>query len=242
MEAPLDVLAIAAHPDDAELNAGGTLCLLAQQGFRTGILDLTCGELGTRGSPELRKKEAARASEILGLAYRHNLGLPDGGIEASHDHRKKLISELRRTRPRVVLLHPTECRHPDHERAARLTLEACFYSGLVKLPDDQGGAVAPWRPHHMMHFGDILPMEPSFVVDVSDTWDQRMRALGAYESQFFGQGSSDPETFISSSSFLEWVEAHARSLGFSIGAKYGEGFKYRGMLRVAKPLDLLFGN
>ncbi len=242
MQDPVDVLAVSAHPDDAELNAGGTLCLLAKQGYRTGIVDLTRGELGTRGSPALRSKEAERASAVMGLAFRCNLGLPDGGITASPEHRLQLISVLRQVRPRVVLLHPTACRHPDHARAARLTLEACFYSGLEKLPTGPQPAEAAWRPNHLLHFEEVQQMDHSFVVDVSQTWDQRMRAVRAYGSQFYSPENAGAKTFISTPAFLRWVEARARALGFSIGAEYGEAFQYRGTLGVARPMDLLFGH
>ena len=242
MQAPLDVLAVAAHPDDAELHAGGTLCLLAKQGYRTGIVDLTRGELATRGTPILRRKEAERASAILGLTYRHNLAIPDGGITRCLEHRMKLVSVLRQVQPRVVLLHPMECRHPDHTSAARLTLDACFYSGLEQLSTGNDTVEGPWRPHHLLHYAEVPPMKHSFVVDVSQTWAERMRALRAYESQFYNADHASTETFISKPSFLRWIEARAKTLGFAIGAEYGEAFQYRGTLGVTRPMELLFGS
>ena len=239
MSESLDVLAIAAHPDDVELNAGGTLCLLARKGYRTGIVDLTRGELGSRGTPEGREREAAAAAGILGVATRKNLGIPDGNIALSQENRRKLITVLRRYRPRVVLTHPTLCRHPDHAQAAKLTIEACYYSGLSKIPSGPGAGAAPWRPQHVLHYAEVLPMETTFVVDVTPTWEQRMRALEAFASQFYNPDQPGPETYISDPAFLRWVEARASALGFSIGARYGEAFKYRGTLPVADPALLL---
>lgn len=235
----LDVLAVAAHPDDVELNAGGLLCLLAKAGYRTGILDLTKGELGSRGTPDKRAREAAAAGRILGLSYRENLGMPDGDIALTLKNRLRLVEVLRSTRPHMVLVHPLACRHPDHARAARLTIEACHGSGLPKLRTHQDREMPPWRPRHLLHYAEVLPMEPTFVVDVTQTWEQRMRAVRAFGSQFHDPEQEGPETFISDPAFLRWIEARAVSLGFSIGAGYGEAFRYRGALGVVDP-TLLF--
>ncbi len=238
MSEHLDVLGIAAHPDDVELNAGGLLCLLAKAGYRTGILDLTRGELGSRGSIDQRAQEAAAAARILGLSFRENLGIPDGNIALSLENRLRLVAVIRRTRPRVVLVHPVVCRHPDHTRAARLTVEACYSSGLEKVQTDQVLDIAPWRPQHILHYAEVLPMEPTFVVDVTESWGQRMRAVRAFATQFHDPEHEGPETFISDPAFLRWVEARAVTLGFSIGARYGEGYLYRGNLGVADPTVL----
>ena len=237
----LDILGVAAHPDDVELNAGGLLCLLAKAGYRTGILDLTKGELGSRGTPEERAREAAAASRILGLSFRENLGIPDGDIALTMENRLRLVDVLRRTRPHVVLTHPLACRHPDHTRAARLTIEACYSSGLARLRADQGRNMDPWRPRHLLHYAEVLPMDPTFVVDVTATWEQRMHAVRAFATQFHDPEQKGPETFISDPAFLRWVEARAIALGFSIGAGYGEGFIYRGTLGVADPMLLFSG-
>lgn len=234
----LDVLGIAAHPDDVELNAGGLLCLLAKAGYRTGILDLTRGELGSRGSIDKRAQEAAAAARILGLSFRENLGIPDGNIALSLENRLRLVAVLRRTRPRVVLVHPVVCRHPDHTRAARLTVEACYSSGLEKVRTEQIRDMAPWRPQHILHYAEVLPMEPTFVVDVTESWGQRMRAVRAFATQFHDPEHEGPETFVSDPAFLRWVEARAVTLGFSIGARYGEGYLYRGTLGVRDPAVL----
>ncbi|WP_412060876.1 bacillithiol biosynthesis deacetylase BshB1 [Rubrivirga sp. IMCC45206] len=233
---PLDVLALAAHPDDVELCAGGTMCLLADQGYRTGIVDFTRGELGTRGTPEGRMKEAARAGEILGLAARENLGLPDGDIQNTKETQRALIRSIRRHRPRIVLITAEHVRHPDHGDATELAVDALFYSGLAKIEtaEDDGTPQQAWRPHHVLHYLQALDVEPTFVVDVSSVWERRMRALLAFESQFYQPGGDDgndggdgPETYISNPRFLKWVEARARTYGYRIGADYGEPFVYR---------------
>ena len=229
----LDVLVLAAHPDDAELCAGGTVVKLVKQGYRVGVVDFTRGELGSRGTPELRAEEAARSSEILGIAQRVNLGLPDGDIQNTGENRLRVIEVVRRFRPHVALINPLECRHPDHGNAARLSIDALFYAGLRKIrtqaPD--GTSQDPWRPNHVLHYMQTLPFEPTFVVDVSDEWDQRMQALLAFRSQFHQpEGSTlgeGPQTFISNPGFLEWIEARARDYGHRIGARYGEPFLYR---------------
>ena len=235
---PLDVLALAAHPDDVELCAGGTMCLLAEQGYATGIVDFTRGELGSRGTPEGRMEEAAAAAEVLGLQARHNLGLPDGDVQNTKANQLALVRLVRRYRPRIVLMNPPEERHPDHGDAARLAADALFYGGLVKVetfwPDAGTGedrAQEPWRPQHVLHYMQNLEFEPSLVVDVSGVWEQRLAALRAFESQFhnpdYEAGEDEPETFVSNPGFFAWIEARARVWGYKVGAAYGEPFRYR---------------
>ena len=226
----LDVLALAAHPDDVELSVGGTMCLLADQGHRTGIVDFTRGELGTRGTPEGRMEEAAAAAEILGLSARANLGLPDGDIQNTKANQVRLIRAVRRYRPHVVLATAEKVRHPDHGAAAQLSVDALFYAGLAKVEtfEDDGTPQEPWRPHHVLHYVQALDVEPTFVVDVSGVWDRRMEALLAFESQFHRpDGDDGPQTYISNPDFLAWVEARARTYGYRIGAAYGEPLVYR---------------
>lgn len=231
---PLDVLALAAHPDDVELCAGGTMCVLADQGYRTGIVDFTRGELGTRGTPEGRMEEAAAAAEVLGLAARENLGIPDGDIQNTRENQLKLIRAVRRYRPSIVLTTAEKVRHPDHGAATALSVDALFYGGLAKIEtfEDDGTKQEPWRPHHVLHYMQALDFEPTFVVDVSAVWERRMEALLAFKSQFHvpdaDDGSDDePQTYISNPGFLAWVEARARTYGYRIGAEYGEPLLYR---------------
>ena len=223
----LDVLAFAAHPDDVELSCGGTMCLLQAQGYTTGIVDLTRGERGTRGTPEMRAAEAEAASEILGLSVRENLGMPDGDVAPTPERVLAVAAAIRRHRPRVVLLNAPDDRHPDHGNAARLVAEAIFTAGLaaVETPGADGAPLAPWRPHHALHYMQSIEFTPTFVVDVTPVWDRRMAALRAFKSQF--AGTDGPETFISTPAFIEWVEARARSFGYRIGATYGEPLLYR---------------
>ncbi len=227
-DAPLDVLALAAHPDDVELSAGGTMCLLHAQGYRTGILDLTRGELGTRGTPEGRLEEAAAAAQILGLSFRRNLGLPDGEIRNTKDAQRLIVQAVRATRPRIVLLNAPEDRHPDHGDAARLGADALFAGGLAMLETTgtDGRLQAPHRPSHVLHYMNTLEFEPTFVVDVSGVWEQRLAALRAFKSQF-DAADGGPETFISTPAFMQFVEARARTFGYRIGAAYGEPLLYR---------------
>jgi len=196
-----------------------------------GVVDFTKGELGSRGTPELRMQEAQEAARIMGIAVRENLGIPDGYIASTPENRKKVIRVLRSYRPHIVLINAPECRHPDHCHASKLAIESMFYSGLRKIEVyDNGVSLEPWRPAHVLHYMQAVPFEPTLVVDVTEVWERRMAALLAYRSQFYHEayeGSQDePQTFISHPAFLEWVEARARHYGYPIGATYGEPFLY----------------
>ncbi|WP_022836238.1 bacillithiol biosynthesis deacetylase BshB1 [Salisaeta longa] len=229
----LDVLALAAHPDDVELCAGGTICTLVAQGYAVGIVDFTRGELGSRGTPEGRMEEATRAAEIMGLAVRENLGLPDGDIANTKANQRAVIAAVRRYQPRIVLINSATCRHPDHCAAAQLATDALYYSGLRKVDttDRDGTPQAPHRPAHVLHYMQAIPFEPTLVVDVSAVWERRIEALQAFRSQFFNEDytpdADEPETFISNPDFFEWIEGRARTYGYNIGATYGEPFLYR---------------
>ena len=229
---PVDVLAFGAHPDDVELCAGGTVALLVKQGYRVGIVDLTRGELGSRGTVDLRAKEAAAASDILGVHARENLGFADGDITNTVENRWRVLRAIRKYRPHIVLIGAPECRHPDHGAGARLVADAIFQAGLVKITSQEFGQdQEPWRPSHVLHYMQSLDFIPDFVVDVSETWEQRTRAVKAYKSQFHSEdyepSEDEPETFVSNPAFMQFFEARAVSLGYRIGASHGEGFLYR---------------
>jgi N-acetylglucosamine malate deacetylase 1 len=229
----MHVLALAAHPDDVELCAGGTICSLTARGYDVGIVDFTRGELGSRGTPEGRLEEAAAAADILGVSVRENLGIPDGEIENTPENRLKVIRSIRRHRPHIVLINAPECRHPDHGNASRLAVDAMFYAGLRKIEtfDEVGSPQEPHRPHHVLHYMQSIDFTPTFVVDVSEYWEQRMEAMFAFRSQFhnpaYESGADEPATFVSNPDFLQWIEARARTYGYRIGASYGEPFLYR---------------
>jgi N-acetylglucosamine malate deacetylase 1 len=225
---PVDVLVTAAHPDDAELCIGGTICKLVRQGHRVAVVDFTRGELGTRGTPETRLAESAEAARILGLSARENLGLPDGDLAGTDAQRRAVASAIRRYRPHVLLINAPDCRHPDHPAAARLAAEANFYAGLARIETGK----APHRAAHVLHYMQSVEFEPTLVVDVSGTWAQRMEAFFAFRSQFGAATRTDadetgPQTFISNPAFVQWIEARARSFGYRVGATYGEPLLYR---------------
>lgn len=221
----LDLLAIGAHPDDVELTCGGTVAKCARLGYRTGILDLTAGELGTRGTAAGRAREAAAAGKILGASVRECLSLPDGGITVDRRSTLRLMTIIRKYRPKIVLIPHSEERHPDHVHAHALAREASFYAGLRKIGTRLAGRrQEPWRPRHLFHYMQWLEFRPSFIVDISDVHGIRMKSILAHRSQFYDPSSSEPSTLLSDKGFLEFVEARARNFGASIGAKYGEPF------------------
>jgi len=221
----LDVLAIGAHPDDIELTCGGTLIKLGKQGKRVGIVDLTEGELGTRGTPEIRAAEAAEAARILGAAVRENLAITDGNIENNPDNRRKLIVAIRKYRPDVVLIPHMPDRHPDHEHAHILCKESCFYAGLERIETDADGMQQkPFRPRALYHYMQWFEFVPSFIVDVSDEYEQRMSAVRAFRSQFFDPASREPSTILSTPEFMDLVRTRLEYYGDRIGRRHGEAF------------------
>ena len=230
----LDALAIGAHPDDVELFAGGTLARLAAAGRKTGIVDLTRGELGTRGSAELRAEEAREAARHLGLALRDNLGLPDGSVVESPAARVELIRVLRKHRPRIVLTHYWEDRHPDHVAASRLVAAAAHHAGLARIDTGQ----ERFRPAAVLYFKLPPHQVPSFVVDVSDFAAQRRAAIAAYRSQLFDPESRDPATYLSRPDFLEQVESVASYYGALIGKAKGEAFYVKNVMEVRDPVEM----
>jgi N-acetylglucosamine malate deacetylase 1 len=227
LERPLDVLAIAAHPDDVEQTCGGTLIRMAEQGYRTGVLDLTAGDMGSRGTPEIRLKEADAAGCEMRLAWRGNLRLPDARLENTISVRMSLAVEIRNLRPRVVILPYWEARHPDHYRTSEIGFEACFLAGLKKLDEES----QPHRPHTILYSSLYANVTPSFVVDITDHFERRMAALFCYQSQY-GQSTEAAELFPDSQEILERLGSIARFYGNLIGVKYGEPFVVKEMLRV----------
>ena len=225
--APLDVLAIAAHPDDVEQTCGGTLLRMAEMGYRTGILDLTAGDMGTRGTPALRIEESRKAADILRVGWRGNLKMPDARLENVISLRMTLAGEIRRLRPRVVILPYWEGRHPDHYRAAELGYEACFLAGLRKLDEYS----APHRPCKVIYSSLYADVRPSFVVDISGQFERRMQSLFAYDSQY-GEQEAGEGLFPRKQEIRERLEAIARFYGQMIGAKHGEPFVVKEALRV----------
>jgi len=214
----LDILAIAAHPDDVEQTCGGTLIKMAEEGYRTGVLDLTAGDMGTRGTPELRIEESLAAAKILLAGYRDNLHFPDARLENTISARMTLALKIRETRPRVVILPYWEGRHPDHYRAAELGYEACFLAGLKKLDEYS----EPHRPYKILYSSIYANVTPSFVVDISAQFERRMAALLSYRSQY--GGGEGGELFPHESEIRERLGAIARFYGNLVGVKYGEPF------------------
>jgi bacillithiol biosynthesis deacetylase BshB1 len=222
----LDILAIGSHPDDVELGCSGTLIAEINRGKKAGIIDLTQGELGTRGTIETRYQEAADAAKVMGISARENLKMRDGFFRNDEEHQLQLVRILRKYKPEIVIANILEDRHPDHGRGGWLAYDACFFSGLrqVKTTGDDGQEQEKWRPKMLLHYIQDRFYEPDIIVDISHVWEQRMEAIKAYRTQFLPNGSTDPQTYISSPEFMESLTARARSLGKRIGVKYAEGF------------------
>ena len=233
----LDVLAIAAHPDDVELVMGGTLLKLAKLGYQTGILDVSRGEASTRGTPEIRASEAQEAASLLGCAVRINLGLADSRIFLDDESRTLLVRVLRELRPRVILTQHWEDPHPDHAHTAQLVREAAHISGLAKY--DSGSGQTRFRPNAIAYSLFPRTVPPSFIVDISEYSERKWQAIRCHRSQFFDPQTNQPETRISTSQFLDEIEARDRYFGALIGVARGEPFLVREALNVADPVSLL---
>ena len=236
MEDTLDVLAVGTHPDDLEIACGGTLILLATRGHRVGAVDLTRGELGTRGSAEIRAEEATAASRILKLCVRENLEIPDGNIENNAENRLRVIRVLRRYRPRLVMAPYWEERHPDHVHASELVTEAAFLSGLSRIETGQES----YRPYRVLYYVSRICFRPSFVVDISETFERKLQALRSYRSQFHNDqeanSSGERQTLISTPYAQEVFETIFRYYGAMVGARYGEPFLLREPLELVDPV------
>ena len=228
------------HPDDAELGCAGTILKHIEEGKKVGIADLTRGELGTRGSAEIREKEAAAAAKILGLTVRENIGLPDGFFENKRDYQLKVIEIIRKYQPEIIITNAYHDRHPDHGRANELVEAASFLSGLRKIETNTNGQPQEaWRPKLLLHFIQDNYIKPDFVIDVTKYWDIKIESVLAYGSQFFNAAwENEPQTYISSPEFINIVEARGREFGKSIRARFGEGFTSRKILGVNSLFDL----
>jgi bacillithiol biosynthesis deacetylase BshB1 len=222
----VDILAIGVHPDDVELCASGTLLRHAAMGKTFGILDLSRGELGTRGTAEIRLQEAAAAAKLLGAAFRQTLDIPDGFFTYSPENWLKIVRVIRACQPEIVLCNAPDDRHPDHGRSAKLEADACFYAGLEKIEtfDNEGNKQEKWRPKAIYHYIQDLQLRPDFVVDITPWIDRKMESIMAFRSQFYDPANGAPDTPISGKEFLEFMKAKMRVFGRSIWAGYAEGF------------------
>ncbi len=235
----LDILAIGVHPDDVELSASGTILKHIALGKTVGILDLTRGELGTRGNAELRAQEATHASKILGLSIREQLSMADGFFENNEAHQKEIIRIIRKYQPEIVLCNAITDRHPDHGRAAKLTEDACFYSGLVKVETKEDGKIqAVWRPKAVYHYIQDYFIEPDFVIDITPFMGKKIESIMAYSSQFFDPNSKEPETPISTKNFLDYVKSKGSLFGRAINVDYAEGYTVSRYIGIENLFDL----
>ena len=222
----VDILAIGAHPDDVELACSGTLLVHADRGATIGLLDLTRGELGTRGSAELRDAEAARSAELMGARFRENLHMADGGFVNDREHQLKIIEVIRWCRPRLVLANALSDRHPDHGRAAELIHDACFYAGLRKIETRREGRLQEaYRPVQLLHYIQDYYRAPDFVVDVTETFERKIECVKAFSSQFHDPESDEPETPLTGAGFFDFLRARAMDVGRPAGYDLGEGFE-----------------
>jgi bacillithiol biosynthesis deacetylase BshB1 len=235
----LDILAIGVHPDDVELSASGPILKHIALGKTVGILDLTRGELGTRGNAELRTQEANNAAKILGLSVREQLTMADGFFENNEVHQKEIIRMIRKYQPEIVLCNAINDRHPDHGRAAKLTADACFYAGLAKVETKEDGETqTAWRPKAVYHYIQDHFIEPDFVIDITPFMEKKIESIMAYSSQFFDPNSKEPETPISTKNFMEYVKAKGSLFGRAINVDYAEGYTVNRYIGVENLFDL----
>ncbi|ROI08089.1 bacillithiol biosynthesis deacetylase BshB1 [Chryseobacterium sp. H3056] len=221
----VDILAIGAHPDDVELGCGGTLAKLIAEGKSVAVVDLTQGELGTRGTNITRAAEAAEASKILGISARENLKFPDGFILNTQEYQLEIVKKIRKYQPEIVFANAIEDRHPDHAKAAKLVSDACFLAGLVKIEtESEGEKQTQWRPKHVFHYIQWKNIEPDFVVDISAFMEKKIEACLAYKTQFYDPKSTEPVTPIATKDFLESLTYRAQDLGRLSGVDFAEGF------------------
>lgn len=238
----LDILVISAHPDDAELGCAGSILRHISLGYTVGIVDLTRGELGTRGTPQIRDQEAADSAKILGVSVRENLNLRDGFFSNTEADQLKVIQAIRHYQPEMIWTNAVFDRHPDHARGADLVSTSSFLAGLQKIETKRDGvSQQPWRPKAMYHIIQSQYLKPDVIVDISEFWDKKMEAIRAFKTQFYDPTSSstEPETYISNPGFMKLLESRAHEFGHAIGVKYGEGFTVRRYMGVRNLFDLL---
>lgn len=239
MSMKLDILAFGAHPDDTELGCGGTLIKHINNGWKVGVVDLTEGQMGSRGSVADRYKESTNAAQIQGLSIRENLRMEDAWFMNDKESQLKIITAIRKYRPEIILANAIVDRHPDHGKGAKLVADAAFYSGLVKVETEYNGTKQEhWRAKSLYHYVQDYHIEPDFVVDISDFWDKKIEAILAFSSQFYNPNSLEKETPISSKSFMEFLASRARILGRPINAEYAEGFTSTRYVGVNDLFDL----
>ena len=227
----LDILVIAAHPDDAELACSGTIASHIAKGYKVGVIDLTQGEMGTRGTPEMRLLEAENSAKILGLSARENLKFKDIFFQDDAEHQIEIIKRIRKYQPDIVLANAVSDRHPDHGKGGSLASNACFMSGLRKIETVHDNVKqSAWRPKSVYHYIQNNYIKPDFVFDISDFWEVKLASIKAFKSQFYDPENKEPESFISSEGFLDFIEGRAREYGHSINVKYGEGFTVERMI------------
>ncbi|MBA3674191.1 MAG: bacillithiol biosynthesis deacetylase BshB1 [Chitinophagaceae bacterium] len=229
----LDIVAFGVHPDDVELSCCGTLLVEKMKGKKVGIVDFTQGELGTRGTPEIRRNEAMDAAEIMQVDIRENLEMADGFFKNDEEHQRKVISILRKYQPEIILCNAPADRHPDHGRAAKLVYTAAFLSGLAKIKTKEKSSLQKaWRPKYVFNYIQDRYFHPDFVVDITAVFEKKIEAIQAYRSQFYNPESNEPDTYISSPEFLESIIYRAKMFGKLIGVKYAEGFISKKMIGI----------
>ncbi len=236
----LDILAIAVHPDDVELACAGTLMVHAAQGMKVGVVDLTRGELGSRGTPDTREQEAKDAAKIMGLAIRENLGLKDGFFRNDTQEQLAIITAIRKYRPDIVLANAIDDRHPDHGRAAKLIADSCFLAGLRKVETAFNGEFQEhWRPKQVYHFIQDRYIEPDFVIDISSAMERKLDAIRAFKTQFMVNQEEEVQTYISSPGFFDSVIYRAKMLGKMVGVEYAEGYTSAKAIGIRNFADLI---
>lgn len=237
----LDILTFASHPDDAELGCSGTIIAHIAAGKKVGIIDLTRGELGTRGTPETRADEAEAASKVMGLSVRENLGFADGFFVNDKAHQLKIVEKIRQYRPELVIMNAIHDRHPDHGKGSEVVSQACFLAGLkmIETTGPGGEKQEAWRPKAVYHYIQDRYIKPDVIVDITPYWEQKLESIRAFKTQFYNPDDASENTYISSPEFMEFLEARAKEFGHAIGVTYGEGFTVERHIGVKSLFDLI---